>query len=344
MNKLVVISIFLLVIFFIVILSMIVIPVKRENPVNGLDFNVLDTPPLGDVGSIDSQYFARDGKALFYRHVKGSHDLIFVLLHGSGTEGRYLLPLATQLNQQLRATVVIPDLRGHGRSMLSHPGDIDYIGQYEHDLADLHHRLEKQYPDATIILAGHSSGGGLAVKYAGHALIPKDDDVMKDKAQYLQAPFDAYVLLAPYLGHDAPTVRPNSGGWVQVSIRRIIGLSLLNQLGIRQFNHLPILFFNRPEAVNDSLQLDSYSYRLNVSFSPTDYQAQLQHNLNPVLLLVGEEDEAFYAEKFPDVMQAHAPQAEVYLLPKVQHLNLPDAPEVIEKIAHWLSMNVLSQQ
>ncbi len=331
-----IISILIPVIFFTVVLGMIFIPVKRENHLDSLNFNVLETQPIGDTGCIDSQYIARDGKALFYRIFVGDTQRVFVLLHGSATEGRYLLPLASQLHQQLGATVVVPDLRGHGRSMLSHPGDIDYIGQYEHDLADLHQQLAEEYPDAKLILVGHSSGGGLAVKYAGNAKGRQAQEVMTDKAQYLSPSFDAYVLLAPYLGHDAPTVRQNSGGWVQVSVRRIIGLSLLNRLGIHSLNDTPILFFNRPQFLSDSLQLNHYSYRLNVSFSPSNYHTELQQNTQPMLLLVGENDEAFYADKFHDVMQRSAPQATVYILPNVQHLNLPNAPATIEKIVSWL--------
>ncbi|MCL1127536.1 alpha/beta hydrolase [Shewanella surugensis] len=360
MNKLIVISILIPIIFFTVVLSLVLVPVKRETSALGLDFNVLNTEAMGNIHSIEAEYVTRDGKALFYRYLVGDTDQVFVLLHGSGAEGRYLLPLADKLNKQLGATVIIPDLRGHGRSMLSKPGDIDYMGQYEDDLADLHFMLAKQYPDAELILVGHSSGGGLTVKYAGHAqnnavrhhdistdiLLDVDASVLKgavleengltEMTQNRQTPFDAYLLLAPYLGHDAPTVRPNSGGWVQVSVRRIIGLSILNQLGLTRFNDTPVLFFNRPQSKNGPLQLDSYSYRLMVSFSPQAYQTALQANSQPILLLVGEQDEAFYAEQFPLLMMANAPQATVKILPNVKHLNLPDAQGTMENIALWV--------
>lgn len=340
MNKLIIISILIPVIFFTVVLGMILFPVKREMNATGLNFDVLETRSIGETGSIDSQYIARDGKAIFYRYFVGDTQRVFVLLHGSATEGRYLLPLASQLHQQLGATVVVPDLRGHGRSMLSHPGDIDYIGQYEHDLADLHQQLTEEYPGAKLILVGHSSGGGLAVKYAGNAKGEKAQDLMTDKAQYSPPSFDAYVLLAPYLGHDAPTVRKNAGGWVQVSVRRIIGLSLLNRLGIHSLNDTPILFFNRPSSLSDPLQLTHYSYRLNVSFSPSNYHTELQQNTQPMLLLVGENDEAFYADKFHDVMETSAPQATVYILPNVAHLNLPQSTQTAVHIIDWLEQNL----
>jgi alpha-beta hydrolase superfamily lysophospholipase len=92
--------------------------------------------------------------------------------------------------------VLIPDLRGHGESAQAGMGDVGYLGQLEDDLEDMHSALRSEYPDARMVLAGHSSGGGLAVKYGGGSL----------------AQFDAYILLAPYLGYKAPTVRPNSGG------------------------------------------------------------------------------------------------------------------------------------
>ncbi|WP_171737242.1 hypothetical protein [Vibrio sp. 99-70-13A1] len=42
------------------------------------------------------------------------------------------------------------------------------------------------------------------------------------------------------------------------------------------------------------------------------------------LNLVGEDDEAFYAEKFEKVFSEHAPQTELVLIENAQHLDLPN--------------------
>jgi alpha-beta hydrolase superfamily lysophospholipase len=247
--------------------------------------------------------------------------MILVLLHGSGTEGRYLIPLAKKLSFTAEVSVVIPDLRGHGRSALSNMGDIDYLGQYEHDLEDFNSHLRSEYPDSRIILGGHSSGGGLAVKYGGGEHIP----------------FDGYLLLAPYLGYRAPTVRPNSGGWVQVSTRRYAGIAMLNNVGITLLNRLPVLFFNRPPEWTDALQADSYSYRLNESFSPQVFSENLEKNNKPILVLVGSDDEAFYAKEFESVFNQYAPHADVRLIAGARHLNLPNSEMALDSINKWLS-------
>ena len=300
------------IVYFALALSLSLLPVSRSVPERTLDFDVLDVND-GGTSAVEEHYLAKDGKALFYRKISGRANIVVILLHGSGTEGRYLITLGSSLNTSVDATVIIPDLRGHGESAFTKPGDIEYMGQYIDDIHFLKNHLRRKYPDSVIVMGGHSSGGGLAVKYAG---ISSHD-------------FDGYLLLAPYLGYEAPTVRPNSGGLVQVSIRRYIGLSMLDSLGITALNHVPVLFFNRPESVDDFLQLERYSYRLNESFSPQTYREDLQANKQPVLLLVGSDDDALYAEKFSDVVAENAPHAELHIIPGVKHLNLPNSENAV---------------
>lgn len=287
-----------------------------------MDFEVLNQEDLL-LGQIkESHYTARDKSELFYRTIEGSSDITIILLHGSGAEGRYLVPLATRLNRSSSVSVIIPDLRGHGRSRSSssRSGNIDYLGQFEHDLEDLLNHLKSSNPNVKILLGGHSSGGGLVVKYGGNSL----------------SQFDGAILLAPYLGYKAPTVRPNSGGWVQVAALRYAGLSMLNSIGIKFLNSYPVLFFNRPAEITDELQLDSYSYRLNESFSPKKYDTDLSTYKKPMLLLVGENDEAFYPEAFQKILESNAPDTEFHIMEKTQHLNLPSDDQTAVLISRWI--------
>ncbi|MCJ8294898.1 MAG: alpha/beta hydrolase [Colwellia sp.] len=296
------------------------LPVKRVQPEGGLDFDAIAQNDFS-VTSINEQYYkARDNNKLFYRYILGSSAETIVLLHGSGTEGRYLIPLAIKLNTELNITVIIPDLRGHGYSQGSTPGDINYLGQLEHDLEDLLSHIHSSYANAKVILAGHSSGGGLAVKYGGNNLNQ----------------FDGTILLAPYLGYQAPTVRPNSGGWVQVAKLRYAGLAMLNNIGITFLNNSQVLFFNRPRKVASELQLESYSYQLNESFSPQSYASDLSNYKNPMLLLVGELDEAFYPNEFKKVLEINAPHAEFHLVKNTKHLNLPLSEEAAKLMQLWI--------
>lgn len=305
------------------------IPVKFErNNAEGLDFNVLDINSFKTITANETNFQTRDKKSIFIREIPSESDLTIVLIHGSGTESRYLLPLAQKIHQALNAHIILPDLRGHGQSTLGKAGDVDYLGQYEDDLNDLYYYVLDKKPTAHVILGGHSSGGGLALKQAGR----------------IDNPYHASLLIAPYLGYNAPTVKPQSGGWVQVSTRRYIGLSMLNRIGITAFNNKPVLFFNRPENLSDEFQLDSYSYRLNQSFSPSNYKQHLKNNQQPILVIVGNDDESFYAEKFEPVFKESAPQSQVHTLSNLKHLNITDDIRTVEIITRWLSTHLPKQK
>ncbi|MEH6569307.1 MAG: alpha/beta fold hydrolase [Halioglobus sp.] len=308
------------VIYLIIAMSLSLFPVQREHPAKSLDFSALSERPMDHPDFQLEQFSGKDGKKITFRSILGEQNLVIALLHGSGSEGRYLQGLAQQLGRKLDATVILPDLRGHGLSMLSKPGDVDYLGQYEDDLEALHKHLKSTYPNARLVLGGHSSGGGLALKYSGGDL----------------PAYDAYLLLAPYLSYKAATTRPNSGGWVQVAKGRYAGLSMLNNVGITRLNSQAVLFFNRPQKMNDALQLQSYSYRLNESFAPQDFAADLQHNTKPILVLVGAEDEAFYAQEFSPLFRVHAPRATVEVIGGATHLSLIDDGRTAERISDWL--------
>ena len=111
---------------------------------------------------------------------------------------------------------------------------------------------------------------------------------------------------------------------------------MLNNVGIRVFNYLPVLFFNRPSEWRDPLQAESYSYRLNESFAPQSYEKNLQKNKKPILVLVGADDEAFYADKFQTVFKKNAPQAVVTIIPGVKHLDLPNNETAISIVGSWI--------
>lgn len=77
--------------------------------------------------------------------------------------------------------------------------------------------------------------------------------------------------------------------FMKIRIERIIGLTMLNEVGNHIYENLPVLFFNLPDAV----RLRTYSYRANKSIAPDDYVAGLSAVDKPMLVLMGSEDEAF---------------------------------------------------
>lgn len=66
----------------------------------------------------------RDGKNLFCKIFNSECKAAMILIHGSGSESRYLGSLAHSLAKAKIATVLTPDLRGHGENE-GKRGDID---------------------------------------------------------------------------------------------------------------------------------------------------------------------------------------------------------------------------
>lgn len=263
----------------------------------------------------------RDGFSLQVRQVAGPAGApLLVMLHGSGWHGSQFDGLARSMSTQ--ADVLVPDLRGHGAKP-GRRGDLDYIGQFEDDLADL--IAAKRKPEQRVVLLGHSSGGGLVVRMAGGA-----------HGGLLQGA----ILLAPFLKYNAPTARPDSGGWARVLKRRVIGLSMLNAVGITALNHLIAIQFAMPQAVLDGplghTATTAYTFRLNASFAPrNDYKADIAA-LPPFLLIAGMQDEAFVAEEFEPLMSDVTDKGRYALIADVSHLDVVNAPETLTLIQEFL--------
>ena len=283
-------------------------------------------------------YTARDGVELSYRLYERVHfpanaafpgksqTPILILLHGSGWHSMQFVPLANALSAAGAAHIVTPDLRGHGFNPQTR-GDVAYIGQLEDDLADLIAILEPQFPGAPIIVGGHSSGGGLAVRFAGgkHGALA-----------------DGYLLLAPFLKYNAPTTRLNSGGWAMPNSRRIAGLTMLNNLGFHGLDGLTVIQFAMPQSVLAGPLGDSattaYSHRLNSSFAPRRrYGRDLTAMTQPFLLVAGLDDEAFIAGQYEPTISQYTSSGSYVLLPGTGHIDLLTSPELAPIVAGWIS-------
>lgn len=289
-----------------------------------IDFSKSSSPNLSNPKSLEN-YSARDGEVLGYRHYpatnQGSPLLVFI--HGSGWHGLGYDGLAQALSKSGNLEIIVPDLRGHGPNPAKR-GDVDYVGQLEDDLFDLISSVRK--PDQKLIIAGHSSGGGLAIRFAG--------------GEYGHL-LDGAVLLSPFLKYDAPTMRENAGGWARPLTRRIIGLSMLNMLGVTQLNGMTAIQFNFPDSVLKgplgNAATTSYSYRMNVSYAPRfDYLSDIEA-LPPFLLIAGSKDESFIADAFEPLISKVTSKGSYNLLEGVSHLGVINNEETAELIGKFLA-------
>jgi pimeloyl-ACP methyl ester carboxylesterase len=265
------------------------------------------------------RFQARDGTALGFRHypaIGPSTGRAAIVIHGSsGSSANSIHALSWSLAQHGVESYAL-DIRGHGTSGTR--GDIGYVGQLEDDLADFVAVVRKTTPVAPLTLIGHSAGGGFALRVAGSAI---------------QNLFARTVLLAPYLGYNAPTNQPNSGGWANADIPRVIALMILRQLGIGCCDALPVVAFAVPPDSAKSL-VPAYTERLRSNFGVhRDFRTDLAATTRPVTIYSGAEDELMVADKYVEAVRGATPAVNVKLIDGVNHMGIVSKPAAISAIA-----------
>lgn len=275
------------------------------------------------------QFTMRDGENLFARRFPAGSDLTILLLHGVTADSAAFNGSAQMLRQASGAEVIALDLRGHGQSG-GQAGDVDYIGQYQDDVADVIAAIRREKPNGRLILAGHSMGGGIALQFAQLTDAP---------------PVDGYLLFAPHLGTNAPTMPEQNpaaaemaAAYSQLHVPRLIGLIMLNNVGIKALNHLDTLYFNLPDDVTHV-----YSFGATANSSPQDYAAALTAVDAPLLVLVGSDDEAFVAGEYPTAVTKYS-DGEVHIINGENHTNIVESTAAMAIFENWLANTQLASQ
>lgn len=263
------------------------------------------------------RFQARDGTTLAYRHYPARSTpagRAAILIHGSSGSSVAIHALADALAARGVDSFAV-DIRGHGASGAR--GDIGYLGQLEDDLSDFATLVRKQVPSAPLTLIGHSAGGGFALRVA---------------ASPIQNLFARTILLAPYLGYDAPTNQPNSGGWASPDLPRMIALRTLRAIGITCCDALPVLAFAVPPN-SEKILTSTYSARLLRNFATAGYRSDLAAAKMPVSIFSGVDDELMLSGKYAEAVHAVRPDVDVKLIEGVNHMGIVSAPRAISVIA-----------
>ncbi len=265
------------------------------------------------------RFQARDGTWLGFRHYAArapATGRAAIVVHGSsGSSGGTIHALSQALAARGVETFAV-DMRGHGVSGTR--GDIGYVGQLENDLADFMPTVRNTAPSAPLTLVGHSSGGGFALRVAGSPI---------------QTLFERTVMLAPYLGWNAPTTRPNSGGWANADVPRILGLLALRSIGIHCCDALPVLAFAVPPN-SEKLLTTGYTDRLMRNFAVSgDFRRDLARATRPLTIISGAEDELMLADKYAEAVKGAAVSVDVKLIDGVNHMGIVSAPAAISIVA-----------
>jgi pimeloyl-ACP methyl ester carboxylesterase len=141
------------------------------------------------------------------------------------------------------------------------------------------------------------------------------------------------VLLAPYLGYDAPSTRPNSGGWASADIPRILGLTALRGVGVSCCEALPVLAFAVPPNSEKNL-VGTYSDRLMRNFAVNrDFRRDLAAARKPITIISGADDELMFADKYGPSVHAVAPAVDVKLIEGINHMGIVSVPKAVSVIA-----------
>jgi alpha-beta hydrolase superfamily lysophospholipase len=268
------------------------------------------------------RFQARDGTFLGFRHyppIGRASGQVAVVIHGSsGSSAGSSHALSVALAKRGVESFAI-DMRGHGTSGTR--GDIGYVGQLEDDLVDFVGVIRKTSATALLTLIGHSSGGGFALRVA---------------ASPVQDLFDQTVLLAPYLGYNAPTNRPNSG-WASAAIPRIIALSALRAVGIHCCEALPTLAFAVPPNSSQTL-VPTYTDRLMRNFANhPDFRADIAGATRPLTIIAGGGDELMLADKYAEAVRGASRPVKVKLIEGINHMGIVSDPAAVSIVADYIA-------
>lgn len=299
-------------------------PTFRPSQLTNIDPEVIKDMGFEQVYKTEDSYFTvRDKKKIFAYRFSENSDNTIILIHGVASSGYLYNKTAGLLREATQSEVYAFDLRGHGRSE-GISGDVDYINQYVDDLADIMISIRKEKPNGKIIIAGHSMGGGIALRYAM-------------QKQYEQP--DGFLLFAPVIGHNSPAILKGQGTeslveepFMKLHIERMIGLAMLNEIGNHENDSLPVLFFNLPENV----PLRKYSYRANKSMTPDDYVSGLKAVNKPMLVLIGSKDEAFSSESTKEAVLKNS-KGEIHIIDEATHNGVRHNSQSFALIKEWFS-------
>lgn len=271
----------------------------------------------------DVQFAMRDGVSLAASYFPGESQQIILMLHGVTGNSRLFNEPAGKIRAATDASIYALDLRGHGESG-GVRGSVDYVGQYEDDLADTITAIRTMHPEHDLFVLGYSMGGAIALRHAA-----QNNETV-----------DGYVLVAPNLGQDAPTANageapempPGVEPFFSLQIPRIIGLAMYEQLGIRAFSDQPVMFFNLPHPF-----VNAYSYSAMMNSTPADYGAAFAAIEQPLLVVVGSEDETMMARAFPAMLDEIAPHSELRIVSGENHGSIRYSMAFVDAVQTWLN-------
>lgn len=287
------------------------------------EFDRIDDDALPD----RTTYAAPDEPFPEYRLYEADDpDIALILLHTAVFDSRTLEPLASALAEANVAHVFTPELRGHGPDPETQ-GDVAFHSQLEDDIKHLTDHVEVRFPDLKIVVGGHGTGGGVVVRFAVR-------------------PFgelaDGFLLLAPYLGRDAPTTQPAMGGWANFYGDRIFLLRVAAGFGLEWNMDMTTVDYEIPDGLWDGTETLEHTYRLMDSYTPADGATE-QLLDRPTLTVVGTDDETAAPEAYDKQVGSEQFQT-VEVIDGASYFDLTLTEAAVDTIERWVDETSFDRQ
>lgn len=209
-----------------------------------------------------------------------------------------------------------------GRYWVGKPGDSLDANQIIRDLGRHVAALRESFPQARLVLAGHSSGGGVVSRYVEHGGL---------------STVDAVALIAPFNHADQPQNNDQSERLCPDQAGSPYAQLDLGALGdaLRGNTHRYVLDLVKDEAYQAPLDTQRYTYTTMLGMATTDAEGFLQAFATPTLWIAGRADALFDLERSRaqlDAMPGGGPFVEVL---DTSHIGLTWSPNVARELARW---------
>lgn len=136
--------------------------------------------PLPWSDFFDRKELILEGRVPIY--IAGTQGHVFLCLHGAGHSALSFAALAKQMKTQ--STIVTFDFRGHGEHFCDNETDLS-VDTLVGEAIQVFASIAAMYPEASIILVGHSMGGSIATKTSQKILLDHKGDEWHKQLQGL---------------------------------------------------------------------------------------------------------------------------------------------------------------